>query len=363
MAMKLTQGARRQARGELRRKAIDSARSALRDHRYPLPKLRTTAIQRTAPTVYFCTPDYDFPSGGVRVIYRHVDLLNQVGIPAFVLHRDPKFRCSWFDNTTRIAGSDRTRVGPQDVLVIGELAAPLFRERAAGTRFVVFNQNPHLTWQRVPRGMVQSYMASPDLAGVVVVSQHSLEMVRYLAPQANVLRVHNSIDPQLFHPADRRPARRIAYMPRRGRREAEHVLAMLSARGALEGWEVVALGGMTEREVADALRQTTVFVNFCYHEGFGLPAAEAMACGAYTVGFHGFAGREYFRREFSDPVESGDVLALGHAIERTIEREALEPGWCQVRGAAAARFIAREYSPGRESADVSAVYRGLLAGA
>jgi hypothetical protein len=343
-----------------RRAAVALARNAIRDHRYPLPKVRRTASQWTAPTVYFCAPDFDVPSGGVRVIYRHVDLLVGAGIPARVLHRRPGFRCTWFANHTPVSSSQDTLIGPEDILVIGELAVPLLRDREPGTRFVVFNQNPHLTWQRAPEALVAGYSSSPDLAAIVVVSEHSREMVGYVAPNANVLRVHNSLNPRLFYPAQDAPARRIAYMPRGGRDEAAQVLSMLRARGLLDGWEVTPLQGMTEDEVAETLRATTVFLSFAYHEGFGLPAAEAMACGAYVIGFHGFAGQEYLRPEFSCPVAPGDVLAMARAAQDALEREEREPGWCRLRGVAAARFIADEYSPERERADVIGAYREIL---
>lgn len=360
MLARVTQASRRSAHPVSGRRAVELARSALRDFRYPLPKLHRTATQSGAPTVYFTAPDFDVPSGGVRVIYRHVDLLNHAGIPACVLHRRPGFRCTWFANDTRVASSQDTLVGPDDLVVIGELAVPLLRDLEPGTRFVVFNQNPHLTWQRVPEALVARYTSSPDLAAIVVVSQHSLEMVSYAAPAAKVVRVHNSIDPGLFSLAEDPPAKRIAYMPRGGRDEVQQVLSMLRARGTLADWEVVALEGMSEREVATTLRSTRVFLSFAYHEGFGLPAAEAMACGAYAVGFHGFAGREYLRPELSAPVEPGDVLAMAQAVERVIDQETREPGWCRARGKLAARFIASEYAPARERADVTGLYRTLL---
>lgn len=81
---------------------------------------------------------------------------------------------------------------------------------------------------------------------------------------------------------------------------------------------------------------------------------------AYAIGFHGFAGREYLLPAFSHPVEPGDVLGLARAAEAVLEREALEPGWCQSRGAAAAKFIAAEYSPDREPRDVVETYSALL---
>lgn len=331
-----------------------------RDFRYPLPKLRRARTQRDQPTVYFCAPDYDVPSGGIRVVYRHVDLLNAAGIPAAVLHRRRNFRCTWFDNRTRVVSSRDTEIGPDDLVVVSELAISLLKTLGRGARFVVFNQNPHLTWQRVTDDDVRWYATSPDLAAIVTVSSHSLEMLQYSAPAADVVRVHNSIDPRRFYPDPARRLRKIAYMPRGATEEARQLFGILQGRDALQGWQVVALDGLTEGEIADQLRSTTIFVSFAYHEGFGLPAAEAMACGAYAVGFHGFAGREYLRPQFSTPVEPGDILGLARAVESILEREASQPGWCRERGTYAARFIAAEYSPDRERREVVEMYAAAL---
>ena len=344
------------------RRAIDLARNGLRDRRYPLPKVQRAPVQLTAPTVYFCAPDFDVPSGGVRVIYRHVDLLNAAGIPACVLHRRPGFRCTWFANDTRVGSSEETLVGPDDLVVIGELAMPLLRDREPGNRFVVFNQNPHLTWQRVPETLVAEYTSSPDLAAIVVVSQHSLQMVRYAAPAANVVRVHNSIDPRLFSPAEIPSEKVVSYMPRGGRDEVAQVMSMLRARGMLAGWEVVPLRGMTEGEVAATLRRTTIFLSFAYHEGFGLP-------GGRGDGMRRLRGRVpwvcragVLPARVHDPVSPGDVLAL-----------AARGGRCGGAGGAGAGLVSRagrsrraihraEYSPQRERSDVVGLYRGAAGG-
>ncbi len=344
------------------RTRLEATRAALHLFRYPLPALRTSAEQREPPTVYFCTPDIDYPSGGIRVVYRHTDLLNQAGIRAAVLHSRRNFRCTWFENSTRVVSSRQTMIGPRDLVVVSEVAALLLATLPPGFRYVVFNQGPHLTW-RLPDREVARYIDSPDLAAIFTVSDHGLELLRYAAPNANVRRLHNSIDPRLFHPGKAARARRISYMPRRGRDEARQLLGILQGRGALDGWEVTTLEGLREREVADHLRSTTIFLSFAYQEGFGLPAAEAMASGAYVVGFHGFGGREFIRPEFSSPVEPGDIVAFARALEAVLERETDTPGWCAARGSAAAAFIAGEYSAEREREDVVSAYAALFTGA
>jgi glycosyltransferase involved in cell wall biosynthesis len=346
---------------QLSRRAVDGARTVMAQYRYPVPRIVTSDTQHHPPTVYFCQPDFNVPSGGIRVAYRHVDLLNEAGIRAAILHRRRRFRCTWFENQTRVLHSGQTRIGPDDLVVVGELTASLIRDLPANIRFVVFNQGPYLTWERVSAAFVQRYAASANLAAIVTVSSNGKELMEYAAPGAKVVRVHNSIDPSVFFPGCRRERRTIAYMPRRGRDEARQVLGILHGRGALRGWRVVALEGLTERQVADELRESLLFLSFAYQEGFGLPAAEAMACGSYVVGFHGFGGLEFFRPEFSSPVSTGDVMEYARTVERLLRREAAEPGWCAARGAAAARFISAEYSPSRERRDVVTIYSSLLA--
>jgi glycosyltransferase involved in cell wall biosynthesis len=334
-------------------------RAAWRSHRYPLPPVRLGERQSTPPTVYFCAPDYNVPTGGIRVTYRHVDILNAAGIPAAVLHARPGFRCDWFENDTRVVTGRQTLIGPQDLIVVGELSAHLVTALPERRRFVVFNQGPHLTW-RLPADQVGSYASNPDLAAIVTVSDSAVEILRRTFPQIDVLRVHNSIDPVTFHPDGAVRDQTIAYMPRRGRDDAHVVLGMLNASGALSGWKLDPIRGADQAEVGRRLRSATIFLSFAHQEGFGLPAAEAMASGAYVVGFHGFGGREYFRPEFSSPVAAGDVVAFAEAVETALEQERAAPGWCATHGRDAARFIADEYSPARERAEVTAIYSRLL---
>jgi hypothetical protein len=317
-----------------------------------------------APTIYYCEPDFDRPSGGMRVAYRHVDLLNSDGLEARVLHHDSEFRCTWFEHETRVVGASQTRIGPQDLLVVGELAVSLLEQLPPGFRYVVFNQNQHLTWRRASVESVHRYTHDPGLAAILTVSDYGREALAFMAPEANVVRVHNSINPQIFFcdddPAQRPPT--IAYMPRRGGDEARQVLGLLRNRGALEGWDVLEVDGVSELEVGDLLRRARVFLSFSYQEGFGLPAAEAMACGAYVLGFHGYGGREFFGPEWSTAIEGGDVLGFAQAVQELLACERREPGWCGRRGVRGASFIATHYSPERERADVLGAFQPLSGG-
>lgn len=312
------------------------------------------------PAVFFLTPDYQEPAGGIRVIYRHVDILNECGTPAFVLHQRRGFRARWFENETRVTDVTNARIRKGDLLVVSELDVDRLGSLPPGTRHVIFNQNSHLTWKRAGAGTAGHYVPRPDLAAVVTVSEHNRDMLRYAFPGAPIHRVRLGLDAGILHPGSIPSARRIGYMPRRGREDAAQVFEMLRGRGVLDGWEIVPLGGLSHRQVADALRTTRIFLAFTTHEGFGLPAAEAMACGNYVIGQHGYGGREFFRPEFSAAIAPGDTFAFAEAVEAAIVQDANAPGWCAERGRRASRFVLGEYACDRERHEVATLYAGLL---
>ncbi len=325
--------------------------------------IRTGIEASLRPTVYFLTPDFDEPSGGVRVIYRHADILNSTGINACVLHQRRGFRCTWFHNQTRFASVADVKVLRGDILVVPELLVETLGRISSDVNYVIFNQGVHLSWDGTSHSVAKYYARGHGLLGVITVSEHSRTMLRYAFPAADIRRIHVGIDAALFHSDDRPRANRIAYMPRRMSEDAHQVLELARGRGLLEGWEVVEIKDLTQAEVAAQLRTTKMFLAFTYQEGFGLPPAEAMASGNYVIGYHGFGGRELFREEFSAPVDTGDVVGYVKAIEHAVKRERFDAGWCQRKGAISSEFIATNYSLGRERQEVVRHYSEFLADA
>lgn len=311
------------------------------------------------PAIYFLTPDFQEPSGGIRVIYRHVDILNSAGTNAFVLHQRRGFRCTWFENQTRIAHVGDTRVLRGDFLVIPEVCVDILDHLSPGTEFIIFNQNVHLTWT-ASHDIARHYAPGGGLMGIIAVSEHNQHALRYAFGHVDVCRVHVGIDSGIFHSVEGPRPNRIAYMPRKMPEDANRVLELIRGRGLLEGWDIVRLDRIPQAEVAAQLRTTKIFLALSYQEGLGLPPAEAMACGNYVVGYHGFGGKEFFRSDFSGIVETGDILGFAQAIEYAIAHENAHPGWCQTRGDRASKFILSEYSLKREREEVKQIYARLL---
>ncbi|HEY7633113.1 MAG TPA: glycosyltransferase [Thermoleophilaceae bacterium] len=315
------------------------------------------------PTVWMICPDWDHPAGGIRKQYRAVDVLNGGGIPAAIVHERPGFECTWFEHSTRIAASGEVMVARGDVIVVPEIYGPAILDLPAGVPQIIWNQNAYVTLDSlVASGPAASapYVENPDLAAVVVVSDDSAEVLSYAFPGTPIRRIHHGIDSALHHPAAMPAGKRISYMPRRRADDAAQVLALLESRGALAGWEVVRIEHCSEAEVADLMRSSAIFLSFSEREGFGLPPCEALACGCLVVGYDGFAGREFFRPPFAEPVEDGDVVAFARAVERVMRRVEEQPAEAAAASRAGAQFIMDRYSPEVERKDLIETFAPLF---
>ena len=118
------------------------------------------------------------------------------------------------------------------------------------------------------------------------------------------------------------------------------------------------MGRLSHQEVAKELREALIFVSSGHPEGFGLPLAEALACGCLVIGYHGLGGRD-FALPHMHCVEFGDLLGFIEALEREIMRFEANPIEVGSERHAAARAIQETYSPDAENQRALAVWGAL----
>ena len=309
-------------------------------------------------TIYYLAPDLERPSGGVRTIYRHVDVLNGTGRSAAVVHARPGFRCSWFENDTRVVNLPVV-LGPSDVVVVPEESIARLERLAPGTRKVVFNQNAYRTFRGVDDPARSPYVTCPDLAGAMVVSEDSEDYLRYCFPDLTIGRIRHAIDPAIFHPEPRLRTRQIAAVPTKRPAELRQLIDVLTARGVLADWRFGRIEHMSEAEVARTLQASPLFVSLNKAEGFGLPPAEAIACGCRVVGFHGMAAREFFDEPFASAVEDGDVIGLARAVEAFITAYPAREAELERLGGEGSAWILDRYSRENQAADLAGFFDSL----
>lgn len=307
----------------------------------------------------FACPDNPEPSGGVRTIYRHVDLLNRNKIPATILHNRGGFRPAWFEHSTPIAYLNETNAARDDIFVLPEIFGPQLADTLPHVRKVIFNQNAYTTFKgyRIDRDIVTPY-THPEVIAAICMSEDNRQYLQAAFPKLRLFRLRYSIDPKLFHPAAK--VRRIAFMPRKNAEDAVQVINLLRLRGALRDYEVVPIDKLAEADAARIVRESLIFLSFGYPEGFGLPPAEAMACGCAVIGYHGNGGREFFLPEHSFPVTMGDIQEFVATVERVIVMHRDQPETLKQLTERAAAFIAENYSPQREEQELVSCWRAIL---
>jgi len=308
-------------------------------------------------TLFYVCPSSNSPWGGVRVIYRHVDILNKAGIPAWVVHDVPNFRCDWFDNSTKVV-SLPLQVTDEDVLVFPEVMNGLLTSLAPGVPKVCLIQGGFIAVGRADPLRDHPYLTAKDLLGCIVISQQNLELLEYAFPGRRFLRIHLSIDPTMFHLPDKRPDKRIVYMTRRLSGDSRMVLNILRSRGSLRGWEIVPIDRLPQSEVAETFRSASLFLSFCHQEGFSLPPLEALACGCSVVGYTGFGGREYFGPPDAVPIPEGDVLSFAHEVETWIQNFDADEHWLTAQRRSEKALAT--YSPQQEAVEVVSFWRNTL---
>jgi hypothetical protein len=309
-------------------------------------------------------PDVSEPAGGVRKLYRLVDVLNGGGYHASIVHREPGFRCTWFRNATPVmyrTEFEAASRAPDAVLVIPEGCGPRAALMIRGVRKVIFNQNAYYTFVHysLDPSVMDTPYRDPDTVGVITVSEDSRRYLEYVFPGLRVERIRYGVDAALFH--DGTPKKpQIAFMPRKNASHAGQVINLLKFRGTCRGYSLVSVDGRSESEVAAILRESLVFLSFGYPEGFGLPPAEAMACGCVVIGYHGMGGSEYFLPEFSYPVAYGDIVAYAKTVERVLELHRADPARLAAQAARAGAFVRQTYSCATEEADLLRAWRALV---
>lgn len=312
--------------------------------------------------IFFWCPDSQVNLGGTRVFYRHVDILHRAGYDASALHTDPGFRYDWFTNDTPVACAGSIKWKSSDILVVPEIYAMKLRKRHPIPAKVIYNQNCYLTFESQftihPRFTYTPYRDETEFLATVCVSKDSVDYLKFVFPRHRILRFTPSIDPKVFFPGHTKKAQ-IAFMPRKNPLDVFQVLNLLKHRGKLDGYELRPIDRKTENEVAAILRESAFFLSFGYPEGLGLPPLEAMACGATVIGYHGRGGKEYFRPEFSFPVEMGEVVKFARAVEHAIDLRKNNPEELRRRELAATSYVRDRFSREREEREVLSLWAEL----
>jgi len=314
------------------------------------------------PRLFFLATDNNQPAGGRRIIYHLVDILVQNGFNAYVLHQKRNFRYTWFKNETPVAyshqimidraknsrsnylswcirllkticsgyfgsiksKSSKVKINGDDLLVVPATRTAFIDEVLPGVKKVTLSQNHFLFFNSYFGDGANNKYLHPDIIARIAMSKTNYELQRYSFPDVRIDYVPIYIDSQLFN-FTKRKKRQIAYMPRKSGEDSRCVINCLKYRNQLKDFSIIPIENMSQEEVATVLKESLIFLSFSHREGFGLPPAEAMACGCIVIGYSGNGGDEFFQRDVCFEIKEGDVSSYTKTIERVIDKYLKNP--------------------------------------
>ena len=265
------------------------------------------------PRILYLSHDNPRPSGGVRTLYRHVEILRNAGFDAYVVQYQNGFRPGWFSSEVPVLYAEGgLALHPEDWAVIPEDHS-LVRGglENVGCRKAIFCQGHYQIFECIPP------TASWTDYGATAVLVSSLPIRDFVRSVFAIepAYIPLSLDLELFRPLAEPRKLQLAYMPRKGAHHLRMVQALIH-HGAPELADIpwIPIDGHGEAEVAAILGRSAFFLATGHREGFGLPPLEAMACGALVVGFRAGGGAEYARLENGFWVPDEDTLALADKL-------------------------------------------------
>jgi hypothetical protein len=104
--------------------------------------------------IFYVCPDFEPPSGGVRRLYTHVEILRSQGYDAAIMHFKRPFRPEWFTSGAPIVySSDNLSLNPDDIIVVPEGLCSVMRQLSRlPVRKVAIALNPLYIFTSMPPG-------------------------------------------------------------------------------------------------------------------------------------------------------------------------------------------------------------------
>nr|WP_305908372.1 glycosyltransferase [Methylomarinum sp. Ch1-1]MDP4521197.1 glycosyltransferase [Methylomarinum sp. Ch1-1] len=223
------------------------------------------------------------------------------------------------------------------------------------------NQNGFMTFKgySFAKDRLFNPYTDEDTLGALVNSQHCEDYLHYTFPETQLYRFYLSVDPDLFSYQEQKK-KQICFSKVKNAQDAMQIINILKFRNALDNFDIIPFVNIQEKEVAKLMKESLIFLSLGNREGFGLPPAEAMACGCITIGYHGWGGEEFFKPDHSFPIDDGNIIGFADTIEKVIRAYNQDNTFFLSERKQAADYIAKTYSLENEKQALINIWNTLI---
>ena len=279
---------------------------------------------------YVCPTNKNKPSGGIKIIYRHAEILSKLlpnGIDCKIFHyEDFNFSCDWFTHNVNFKKNSSFDPNKEFVIIPEWMAvyhAKIFKK--LNVKYGIFVQNGFYLHTKPQNNFSDEeiYDAYKEAEIIISYSDEITECIKFTFPgcENKIFRITISVDNLKFQYNEEIFSNKenlITFMPRKKRDHAQRLLFILNQH-LPKNWSIKSLDNLRELEVVNFLKKSKVFLSFSELEGFGLPPVEAALSGNYVVGYTGESGKEYWTDPVFDEVLSGDIRTFATKIIKKVK--------------------------------------------
>ena len=280
--------------------------------------------------IYICPTGKNKPTGGIKIIYRHVEILSKLlpkEVTSKIFHfEDFDFKCNWFSH--KVSFKKNSIFDPvKEFAIIPEWMAVYHAKmlQKMGVSYGIFVQNGfYLNTKPKNNFSDQEINEAYEKAKIIIsYSDEITECIKLTFPKTvdKILRISISVDSKKFQYTEeifKSKENLITCMPRKNKNHTNKLLFILKQH-LPKNWEIKILDNLTESEVIKFFKKSKIFLSFSELEGFGLPPVEAALSGNFVIGYTGESGKEYWDPPIFEEVFSGDLRTFTNKVINKIK--------------------------------------------
>ena len=273
--------------------------------------------------IYYLCPDVNFPSGGVKRLFEHVEILRQSGFTSFILHFKKGFKVNWFKSDVPVLYlDDNPPLSPNDIIVFPEGFSNIIKKfQNLPFKKVVIALSHNYIFQNIPSG---ENWSNYGVDAVITPSKTIKEFICWSMGIKNIFIIGTSIDHELFNYDNKVKILKVSYISRKDTCTSLIEKIIKSKDPYFKNIKFEKIENLTLDNYASVLKNSHIFITTSPHEGINRSVLEAMACGCICLGFHGIGAKDYICEEGADQnfilAENMNYIELAQLLADTIKR-------------------------------------------